>query len=557
MEALTTRIGRDAAGPRPLTRLREAATRPYTILLVVTSVWGVAFATFSYLAYRGFLTRRFDLGNMVQAVWSTAHGHPLSVTEVTGQQIVRLGVHVDPLLAVYAPFWRIWPSPVLLISTQAFAVAFGALPLFWLARKHLHSEKLALVLSLAFLLHPALEWQVMNDFHPTTLAIPFLLLAIWFADEDKPWQFVAACIPVLASQEHMGVFVAGLAVWYAFRHRRFLFGACFAALALAWVVIAFQVVIPHYGGGPSPYLDRYAGAEGSPLDIVGTLFTDPLQIARELGTPGDVFFLIALMMPFAGIFLRAWGLALVAAPQVALNLLSARPSDLRIDGHINSPTIPILAAATVLGVAKFKPSSQPTAAGVVLLWAAFAGYILGPLRFIGTPILPLGVTIAALWLIPLRPRVRLLGATALLAALFMVYAPHPRELFRGGYLSSQVDPARAAREHAVSLVPSNASVSATNHLGSHLSERQDIYSFPLVEPADWIVVDREDTWMPVLISSRRPLPDSSIPPIEGFERPLRMTETIRALRQDPQWEVVFDSEGIMVFRRVAPSAASQ
>lgn len=557
MEASTTPLSREAAGPRPIDRLRGVASRPYTILVVATSAWAVLFATYSSLVYRGFLTRRFDLGNMVQAVWSTAHGRPLSVTETMGNEIVRLGVHVDPLLAAYAPFWRIWPSPLLLVTTQALAVAFGAFPLFWLARKHLHSEKLALVLSLAYLLHPALQWQVMNDFHPTTLAIPFLLLAIWFADEDKPWQFAAACIPVLASQEHMGVFVAGLAIWYAFRHRRFLLGACYAFLALAWVTIAFQVVIPHFGGGPSPYLDRYEGAGGSPLGVIETLFTDPLRIAAALGTPGDVFFLIALMMPFAGLFLRAPGLALVAAPQVALNLLSARPSDLRIDGHINSPTIPILAAATVLGVAKFKPASQPTAAGVVLLWAAFAGYIIGPLHSMATPLFPLAVTIATFWLIPFRPRVRLLGATAMVAALVVVYAPHPRALFDSGYLAAQVDPARAAREQAVAMVPPGASVSATNHLGSHLSARREIYSFPLVEPADWIVIDRYDTWMPVLISDRRPTDDRSIPPIEGFQRPLRMTETVRALREDPSWAVVFDSEGIMVFRRVAGSTAPQ
>ena len=547
--------GTDREAPRALGvfSLRGLLARPYALLVTLTCIWGCGFALFSSLYYRGFLTRRFDLGNMVQAVWSTAHGHPLRVTDVAGHEIVRLGVHVDPLLAAYAPLWRLWPSPTLLVATQALAVAFGALPLFWLARKHLHSERLALLLSLAYLLHPALQWQVMNDFHPTTLAIPFLLLAIWFADEDKPWHFAAACVPVLASQEHMGVFVAGLAVWYAFRHRRYLFGGCAALVSLAWVVIAFEVVIPHFGGGPSPYLDRYATAGGSPFGIVETLFTDPLQIAREVGTPADVFFLIALMMPFAGIFLRAWGLALVAVPQVALNLLSARPSDLRIDGHINSPTIPILAAATVLGVAKFKPASQASAVGVVLLWAAFASYILGPLRFIATPLLPLVVTIAVLWLVPLRRRSRLLGATVMVAALALVYAPRPGDLFRSLLVSAQVDSAQAARDYAVSLIPADASVSATNSLGSHLSARREIYSFPLVEQADWVAVDRSDTWMPVSISGRRPTADRTIPPIEGFARPLRMTETIGALRDDPGWKVVFESEGVMVFRRVAAS----
>ena len=50
-----------------------------------------------------FWTGRFDLGNMVQAVWSTAHGRPLETTDVTGDQFVRLGAHVDPILVLFTP----------------------------------------------------------------------------------------------------------------------------------------------------------------------------------------------------------------------------------------------------------------------------------------------------------------------------------------------------------------------------------------------------------------------------------------------------------------------
>ena len=42
---------------------------------------------------------------MTQAVWSTAHGHPLAVTSLAGEQFARLGAHVDPILALFAPFW--------------------------------------------------------------------------------------------------------------------------------------------------------------------------------------------------------------------------------------------------------------------------------------------------------------------------------------------------------------------------------------------------------------------------------------------------------------------
>ena len=111
------------------------------------AVWGgvAAFAAlFGLLSVRrqeAFSTGRFDLGNMVQAVWSTAHGHPLRVTDLDGDQVLRLGAHVDPVLVLFAPLWWLWPSPNLLLVVQSVAIALGAVPVYRLARKHLGSSR--------------------------------------------------------------------------------------------------------------------------------------------------------------------------------------------------------------------------------------------------------------------------------------------------------------------------------------------------------------------------------------------------------------------------------
>ena len=73
--------------------------------------WGVGFAVLAARRHADFLSHRYDLGNMTQAVWSTAHGRPLEITESAGEQMSRLGSHVDPLLVLFAPLWWIWPSP--------------------------------------------------------------------------------------------------------------------------------------------------------------------------------------------------------------------------------------------------------------------------------------------------------------------------------------------------------------------------------------------------------------------------------------------------------------
>ena len=82
-----------------------------------------------------YVDQRQDLGNFTQAVWTTAHGHFLQATEAGGSEVSRLGIHVDPIMAAFAPLWWLWSSPLLLLTVQAIAMALGAIPLFWLAPK--------------------------------------------------------------------------------------------------------------------------------------------------------------------------------------------------------------------------------------------------------------------------------------------------------------------------------------------------------------------------------------------------------------------------------------
>ncbi len=77
---------------------------------------------------------------MVQAVWSTAHGDVLSVTDSRGSRSPG-SARTSTRSSRFAPLWWVWPDPELLLVVQAVAIALGALPVFLLARKHLGSER--------------------------------------------------------------------------------------------------------------------------------------------------------------------------------------------------------------------------------------------------------------------------------------------------------------------------------------------------------------------------------------------------------------------------------
>jgi uncharacterized membrane protein len=83
-------------------------TRP---LGFAVSAFATGFGALAVLRHRSFETGRFDLGNMTQAVWSTAHGDTLAVTNLAGEQTTRLASHFDPILVLFTPLWLVWPSP--------------------------------------------------------------------------------------------------------------------------------------------------------------------------------------------------------------------------------------------------------------------------------------------------------------------------------------------------------------------------------------------------------------------------------------------------------------
>ena len=171
------------------------AVREHRHVLVVwtaIAVWSAAMFATVRADYRGYRLGRFDLGNMTQAVWSSAHGHLLETTTITGDQVSRLAGHVDPILVLFAPLWLLAPSPLTLAAAQVVAVALGAPPVYWLGRRHLASERLGAVLAIAYLLYPWLAWTALDAVHPVTLAIPLLLYAVWFLDVDRLGPF-AVC----------------------------------------------------------------------------------------------------------------------------------------------------------------------------------------------------------------------------------------------------------------------------------------------------------------------------------------------------------------------------
>ena len=465
--------------------------RPHALLWTAIAAYATGFASLSVLRQRAFETGRFDLGNMVQAVWSTAHGHPLQVTNLHGAEVSRLGAHVDPILVLFAPLWWVWPHPSLLLTVQAFAVALGALPVFWLARKHTGSEHAALGFSLAYLLFPATQWMTLNEFHPVALACPLLLFAIWYLDEDRLLPFTLFAVLAALTREEIPLVIAGLGLWYALSRRRWLTGATIAVAGLAASAIAVQVVIPHFNhGSKSSFYGRYDAVGGSATGIVRKAFTDPGRLLSVAFDHRGTHYLLDLLLPMAALALLAPLLLIALVPELALNLLSSVDAQSSIHYHYTAGVIPILFAAAAIGAGRLGRRAG-IAATVTVLAAVAGNYLLGPIPIWRS--FPGGSTLQA--------------------------------------TSAQVSRHDRIAARQLKLIPPAAPVTATNALGAHLSARRRIFSFPYLRQADWVIVDEQ-----------KPSLGDHNDKQGGLRR-------IQQLRHDHRFRLVSAADGVLIFRR--------
>lgn len=470
--------------------------RPGGLVAAGVATYGAGLGALAVLQHRAFWTGRFDLGNAVQAVWSTAHGDALSVTALTGAQISRLGAHFEPLLLVFAPLWWLWPDASLLLVCQAAAIATGAVPLFLFGRKHLGSEWAAAGFALAYLLYPATQWLALDDFHAVALATPLLLWGFWFLDEDRLAPFAAVAIAACLTKEQIGLVVATMGLWYMLRPGRRRAGGAIAVAGLAVSVVAFAIVIPHYSvSGSSRFEGRYSAIGGSPGGILETAVTDPVKILDAVTQGRDLGYLAGLLLPLLALPLVAPLAALTAAPDIALSLLSDTRTQTSIHFHYTAGAIPGLMVAAVLGAARLRrryASARRPEGRAIVVSTLVAGILLGPLPIWSH--VPLGADLGA--------REHVVGEHARVA------------------------------ERAVRLIPPSAPVSATNGLGAHLSERRRIFSFPILGDARWVAVDLERP-------SYR----------DELGRAGELRRAVTAIRADGRFRVVFDEDGILVLRR--------
>ncbi|MFD9821105.1 DUF2079 domain-containing protein [Streptomyces violascens] len=335
------RVGRRSRPPIPpaptLSRIpRVRIGRPALLWWGWAAALFLLYATVSGRRQALVRTTGYDLGIFEQAVRAYAHLHA-PVSPLRGDGFNLLGDHFHPVLAVLAPLYRLFPSPYTLLLAQAALLALAVVPLARQAARVL-GRRAAHVVAFGYGLSWGIASAVGFDFHEVCCAVPLVSWALE-ALARRCWRrAIAWAVPLLLVKEDLGLTLAAIGAYVAWRGPRRL-GIAAAVTGLVGSALEFKVLMPFFNpAGANAHAANLAPAHHS---LLTTLALAPLDAVRP---EVKATTLVLVFAPAALIALRS-PLALIALPTLGWRMLSTNVFHWGTAFHYTAVLMPVVFAA--------------------------------------------------------------------------------------------------------------------------------------------------------------------------------------------------------------------
>jgi uncharacterized membrane protein len=489
-----------AAEPRA-----RPAPRPPAV--PVPWIWAaLLFALYSTVSVRRHLlirTTGYDLGIFEQAVRAYSR-FEAPVVPLRGDGFNLLGDHFHPAVAVLAPLYRLWPSPLALLVAQAALIALAAVPLTGWALQAL-GRRAAHAVAAGYGLSWGIASAVAFDFHEVALAVPLVAFAVVALGRGRWRAAVAWAAPLVLVKEDLGLTVAALGLYICWKGPRRL-GAVTAVAGLAASAAEIGLLLP----AVNPAGGYAHGANLGPGAHEGLLTTLALAPLDALRPDIKALTLVLVFAPSALLALRS-PLSLLAVPTLGWRMLSENAFHWGTSFHYSAVLMPVVSAGLIDSLRRWRASDHPPAARHVRASLA---------------------TVVAV--------------TAVMLPSFPLAQVAQRATWR-------TTPHIEAARELLGRIPDGATVAASNALVPQLTSRCDVVLFPTF-PVDSRLYEYDRAELPpptaewILHDSRPPM---AWPHRAGHwpYPPEQQAAELHAARRSHGYRLVAERHGITLLRR--------
>lgn len=316
----------------------------------------------------------YDLGLFDQWIWLASRGLP-PYSSMEGVHL--LADHGAWALYLMALPYRLYASVQWLLASQALALSFTTVPLWWVARQAGLSTRLCWLVCGLWWLQPVVFNANLFDFHPEVWVMPALAGCYWASRAERPWLWVLLLLLLLSCRDGLVLLVAGLGLEQAWR-RRWVWAGAALGLALGWLAMLTRWLYPWLKGhsaGPKAAAALFSYLGDSFDAVVWNLITRPQLLISHVDWAGGLVYLLLISIAIAPFWRRvSLPVLLGGLPLVLVNLLSEEAPLRTLVHHYSLPlaVVAVVAAIDGLALQPRQPVPWRRLAWSALCWAALA-----------------------------------------------------------------------------------------------------------------------------------------------------------------------------------------
>ncbi len=435
-------------------RAAKVAERALPVVVLALVVVHVALIQSFIRAKFNTFANGWDLAIHNQIQWNIADSGVPWTTMYSNDRENHYSIHFSPIFHLTAFIYALRRVPDTLTLLQNFALASGALPLFFLARHKCKSGWIGLGLAISYLFSPCLHSIAVFEFHEIALLVPLAIWMVWAIESRRLYAFWVFTGLIFILRDDTAIYLGAFAIYLRLTDRRRI-ALTLGLLAVTYLILTHAAVMPALRHGrviafSERFLDLQRPGEHGAGAILSTSIWNPLFcIGYVVRSVDKLYFTAFVMLSVALLPLRAGRALIPCAPGFAFSLMSSFAPQYSIWSHYSSPFLAFLYCATVAGMATLRPRLRPCATVALVLCSVLLSGKYG--RYA--------------WLNPTFVERELAAAAA-----------------RYGTSAERILAVARA-------VPDDDSVRATNNLLPVLSGRRHAYILPGGAGADWAFID--------------------------------------------------------------------
>lgn len=411
---------------------------------VMATIYAVVIGLVCCIYYWDYWTATYDFGVFSQMFYNMKQtGEMLTTCERDGL-LSHFAVHFSPVYYLLLPVYWLFPAPETLLIGCAAIVASGVIPLVLLCRKYQLSPYCCLTFAAVYLLYPGFMGGQFYPIHENCFLVTFLLWFFYFVEKENSLAVCIFALLTMTVKEDAPVYIAVAAIYFIIANKSRILNVFILFFSLLYFLTVTEY-LRLFGEGVMDDMryGDYIYDDGGLFTVIKSVIQNPVFTVKQIFRSDKILYILQMLCPlcFLPFVIKKPAKLILLIPFILINLMSNYQYQHDIGFQYNFGTGAFLFYLAVTNYAEMgEKRSKIMVSAVLCSVIIFSGGLYGKFKYYET----------------------------------FNQSPQNRETINS----------------ALSLIPEDASVSASTFFVPKLSQREEVYDLGYTDKqTEYVAVD--------------------------------------------------------------------